>query len=340
MVKSLKPVGTIVAAASAAGVPVGDAALAQGPLPQGTWVSVEGGVAFSNYWRTTFPGNPTSLLPSVFDSDKTGSPPVSTGPLQSKHNLGGYGSFSLGTTVNPTVDWRFSVAVFEFGTTTSSASASQFFTGGLFPFTNTASISERDRFAFQLADFDFGKNWSDGTVQFRAFAGLRALHTIDRFNVSLATDGTDKIALFTIANTVTDANSTGKSEFTGVGPRIGLDVSVGSPFGLVGSVSAAFIGGYRNAHFDQISTTTTSIFLGPTTTSLSQSRVSDNRADWVGNLSGMIGATWQFNPTGQLIVGYKIDEWFNIRDSFKFAGFNNKQDLLVQTPFLKVLLRY
>src|SRR5262245_32107337 len=118
MAKGLKPVGTIVAAASAAGIPVGDAALAQSPLPQGTWVSVEGGVAFSDYWRTTFPGNPASLLPSVSDPDKIGSPPVSSGPLQSKHNLGGYGSFSLGTTVNPTVDWRFSVAVFEFGTTT------------------------------------------------------------------------------------------------------------------------------------------------------------------------------------------------------------------------------
>ena len=53
----------------------------------------------------------------------------------------------------------------------------------------------------------------------------------------------------------------------------------------------------------------------------------------------MLGVSFP-TTTGQLVVGYKIDQWFNIRDSFSFAGFDNKRDLLTQTPFIKVVLRY
>jgi hypothetical protein len=333
----LKPLGTLVAAAAAAGVPAGDGALAQplGPSPQTTTVTIEGGIAFSNYWRSTVPGGALSLLPPVTDPDKTGSPPVSNGFNESRHNTGGYGSFSVGQTINPGLDWRFSVAMFDFGTTRASGNASQDFSGGEEPFTNTASITESNRFAFQTVDFDFGRTWSGGGFQFRAFGGLRGLYTIDRFNVAIATEGTDKVGLLTVLTTTTNESSIGSSHFTGVGPRAGLDFSTCTPFGLVGSVSGAFLGGVRSSHFDRMTT----VFDG-TTTSITQIQLSDNKADWVGNLSGMIGASWQFAPTGQFVVGYKLDQWFNIRDSFAFAGFNNKQDVLVQTPFFKVILRY
>jgi hypothetical protein len=332
---NLKPIGTLVAAA-AAGVPAGGGALAQtpGPSPQITTVTIEGGIAFSNYWRSTVPGGAVSLLPPVTDPDKTGSPPVSNGFNDSRHNTGGYGSFSVGQTINPGLDWRFSVAMFDFGTATASANASQNFSGDG-SFTNTASVTESNRFAFQTVDFDFGKTWSDGGFQFRAFGGLRGLYTVDRFNVAVATEGTDKVGLLTSLTTTTNESSIGSSHFAGIGPRAGLDFSTGAPFGLVGSVSGAFLGGVRSSHFDRMTTT----FDG-TLTTVSQIQLSDNKADWVGNLSGMIGASWQFAPTGQFVVGYKLDQWFNIRDSFAFAGFNNKQDVLVQTPFFKVILRY
>jgi hypothetical protein len=329
----------MIAAASAAGLPVGEA-LAQPPGTSwdGTTVSVEGGVAFSNYWTTTFPGSPASLIPQPSpSSDKVGSPPVSSAPLESKHNVGGYGSFSVGRNINPTLDWRFSAAFYDFATTESSAGATQLFTGEESDTsTNSALIRESNRFGFQTLDFDLGKMWTQGPVQLRGFAGLRALHTIDRFDVMTATEGTDKTGLFTTTTTDTTISRTGSSHFTGVGPRVGLEFFTGSNVGLVGSVSGALIGGYRTAHFD--STTTVVVNGGAPT--ITQTTISGNRGDWVGNLQGMVGVAFQFAPNGQFVLGYKADQWYNIRDSFSFAGFSNQRNVLTHTPFLKVTVRY
>ncbi len=335
-----KSLGALVAATAAAGIPVGDAAAQTPPVPflPTTTVTVEGGVAFSNYWATTFPGSPASLLPIVTDTaDKTGSPPLSSAPLQSKHNPGGYGSFSIGRDIDPTLDWRFSVAFFDFGTTTSTAEAAQQFTANFGPpFTNTASISETDRFAFQTFDFDFGKRWTRQAIQLRAFAGLRGLRTTENFGVATATEGTDKIGLFDVVTTDTNIFSNGTSGFTGLGPRVGFDFSTGSTFGFIGSASAAAIGGIRNSQF--LRATTVVVDGGPATTD--SSNLSSDSTSWVGNLEGMFGVTWQFAPNGQLAVGYKVDEWYHIRDSFDFAGYVNKQNVFTQTPFLRVTLRY
>lgn len=326
-----KPITTAVAAASAAGIPVAAAAAPPAPQPETTY-TVEGGVAFSKYWQTTFPGDAASLLPSP-GLDKTGGPPSSTGGLQSKNNIGGYGSFSLARTFegNPTLDWRFSVAFFGFGPTTSSASASQpvFLGASTIPFgTNTASITENDKFSFETFDFDFGQKFVSGPVQLRAFAGLRAIHTDESFSTSV---DTDKVGIFSAS---TSTFSQGQSQFTGVGPRLGVDFNTVGPWSLVGSVSAAFMGGDRQSQF---TTTMTSVFLGQTVTG---TNFSEDRASWVGNLEGILGVAWQFSPNGQVMVGYRADEWYNIRSSFSFAGFSNKQDVFTQAPFLRVTLRY
>jgi hypothetical protein len=327
-----KSLGTLVTATAAAGLPVGDAAAQNRPVPftPTTTVTVEGGVAFSNYWATTFPGSPAGLLPNLSNStDKTGLPPVASDPLQSKHNPGGYGSFSIGRDIDATLDWRFSVAFFDFGRTTSSANASQQFTSrinSIFDGTNTASITETDRFAFQTFDFDFGRRWTQQFVQFRAFAGLRGLHTNDYFSVATTND---KIGFF---HTENDVFSSGTSGFTGVGPRIGFDFSTGTTFGFIGSASAAAIGGIRNGQFVQ--GTFGNGLAGDT------SILSSDVFSWVGNLEAMLGVRWQFAPNGQVAIGYKVDQWYHLRDSFDFGGFNNKQDVLTQTPFLRVTLQY
>jgi hypothetical protein len=332
-----KPVSTALAAASAVGIPLGGAAAQAAPPLSGTTISVEGGVAFSEYWRTTFPGNPDALLPGVSSSsDKTGSAPISSAPLQSNNNIGGYGSFSIGRDYDAMLDWRFAAAYYGFGTTSSSASASQFFSGSETSFTNTASITESDRFSFETFDFDFGHKWTTGPVQFRAFAGLRGLHTDESFTTDTATTGSDKIAFETFETTNTNVLTQGSSQYLGIGPRAGLDFSTVGTWGLVGSASAAFIEGTRQG--DYIRSTTTFAGGGPST--LTTTEIWNTHGDWVGNLEGMIGVTWQFSSNGQFIAGYRADQWYNIRDSFGFAGFDNKQNILTQTPFLKVTLRY
>jgi len=334
-----KSIGTALAAASVAGIPLGGAAAQSAPEPaSGTTVSVEGGVTFSNYWQTTFPNGAIGVLPAVYDPDKTGSPPVSSGTLNSKDNIGGYGSFSLARDVNASLDWRFSAAFYDFGTTSSSGSASQFFTGEYDSFTNTASATENDRFYFETFDFDFGRKWTQGLIAFRAFAGLRGLYENETFTTSLSTEGTDKVGYdpATFATTDTNIFANGKSRFFGAGPRVGIDFNTVSTWGLVGSVSGALIGGIRDGTYD--TATNVSVDGGPP--SAFTTSVSSNRADWVGNLEAMFGVAWQFSPQGQLVIGYKVDQWYNIRDNFNFAGFSNKQDILTQTPFLRVTLRY
>ena len=334
-----KSIGTVIAAASAAGIPAGDAA-AQPPGTswQGTTVSVEGGVAFSNYWTTTVPAGPASLLPVPSPtSGKVGSPPSTSGDLQSRQNIGGYGSFSVGRNIDPTLDWRFSAAFYDFAESGSDASASQLFTGfDNLTATNTASVVESNRFAFQTADFDFGKMWTQGPVQLRAFVGVRGLHTIDQFDRTISTSGTDKVGEFETQTTDTTMGSSGSSSFTGLGPRAGVEFFTGSNVGLVGSLSGALIGGLRRANFDN--TTTVVVDNGPP--SVTRSTTLGDRTDWVGNLEGMVGVAFQFAPGGQAVLGYKVDQWYNIRDSFNFAGFNNQRDVLVQNPFLKVTVRY
>lgn len=334
-----KPISTAVAAASAAGLPLGAAAAPPAPPPANDMtVSVEGGVAFSKYWQTTFPADAASLLPSPsLGFDKVGSPPTSTGGLQSKNNIGGYGSFSFGRNYqgNPNVDWRFSAAIFDFGTTSDSASASQHVSGLFTSATNTASITENDRFSFQTFDFDFGQKFTPGPIQVRAFAGLRVLHTDERFDTTVATTGLDKIGFLTFDTLATTMSAQGSSEYLGAGPRVGLDFNTIGPWQLVGSVSAAFLEGYRQAQY-----TTTTLAALTASSSTTGTSLSDYRADWVGNLEAMLGVAWQFSPNAQFMVGYKVDQWYNIRNSFSFAGFANKQDVLTQTPFLRVTLRY
>jgi hypothetical protein len=258
--------------------------------------------------------------------------------LQSKNNIVGYGSFSFGRNYqsNPSVDWRFSAAIFDFGTTSSSASASQVVSGLLTSATNTASITENDRFSFQTFDFDFGQKFTSGPVQLRAFAGLRGIHTDELFSTAVDTTGLDKIGFETFGTLSTTTSSQGKSEYFGAGPRVGIDFNTIGPWSLVGSVSGAFIEGYRHGEF--MTTMVTS--LNGATRTVTGTSLSDNHAGWIGNLEGTLGVAWQFSPNGQFMVGYRVDQWYNIRNSFSFAGFTNKQNVLTQTPFLRVTLRY
>jgi hypothetical protein len=335
---SSKPIAKAIAAASAASIPLGSAAAQPPDQPwSGTTVSVEGGVAFSNYWQTTVPGSPASLLPAPGE-DKTGATPTTSAPLQSKNNIGGYGSFSFGSAYqgNPNIDWRFSAAFYGFGTTSSSASASQFVSGEDASATNTATITETDRFSFETFDFDFGEKVTPGPVEFRPFAGLRGLHTDELFTTDVATSALDKIGDDTFTTANTNVFSQGSSQFTGVGPRVGVDFNTIGTWGFVGSASAAWIGGARQSQY----LTTTSVSVGGGLPTITGSGVFSDTYDWVGNLEGVIGIGWQFSSNGQLVVGYKADEWYHIRDSFSFAGFNNKQDVLTQMPFLRVTLRY
>jgi Legionella pneumophila major outer membrane protein precursor len=324
------------AMASVAAASQAETAVAQAqPVAGATTVSVEGFVAFSNFSNSAYPAGAVPFIPQSLN--KVGSLPQGSGNLYPGWQTGGYGSFSVARNIDAVNDWRFSAGFNFFGGTARSATGAQNFTDVFgFDATNTAALTERDRFGLYTVDFDFGRSWSEGLVRVRAFAGVRALYTNDEFDAAFHTVGTDKSGLFTNTVTTTDSAARGRSSFFGVGPRVGIDTFYGSTFGVVGNFSAALLSGYRQSGF----WTSSSVSLNGGAPTLSATYVSNNGNSYVGNLSASLGVAWQFSPTGQLVVGYKLDQWYHVRETFTFAGFDKKEDVLIMSPFIRATLRF
>jgi hypothetical protein len=323
--------------ASAAAISHSDNAAAQfAPAAPGTMTySFEGGFSVSNLSTTNFPGGAVPFIPQDFD--KVGSNLQSSGGPNQGWRTGGYGSFSVARNFDAINDWRFSAAFYVFGSKNGSASASQDFSNPSIGFfaTNSAAVTERDRFGIYTADFDFGRNFSAGVFQVRAFSGLRGVYIKDGFDSSIHTDsaGSDKLGLPPL---ITDTFSRGRASFYGTGPRVGVEVFTGSVFGVVGNLSGAVMGGYREANV----LTTNSVAFDGGAPFLTATQLTNNEFSWVANISGSLGLAWQFAPNGQLVIGYKLDQWWNVRSNFSFAGLDRKEDVLIQTPFIKATLRF
>lgn len=320
--------------ASAAAVSHADNAAAQfAPAAPGTMTyTFEGGIPFSKLSTTNFPGGAIPFILQPFD--KTGSDLQSSGNLNHGWRTGGYGAFSVARNFDAINDWRFSAGFYVFGSKTWTTSASQRFTGFDFDATNLATITERDRFGIYTADFDFGRIFSAGVFQVRAFSGLRGVYIKDGFDSALHTEGTDKFG--DISTAIADTFSRGRGSFYGTGPRVGVEVFTGSVFGVVGNLSGALLGGYREASVQ----TTNSVAFDGGVPFLTYTQLTNNEFTWVANISASLGLAWQFVPNGQLVFGYKLDQWWNVRSDFAFAGFNRKEDILIQTPFVKATLRF
>ena len=318
-VTAARSLGTLAAAASAVTFSGPEAAHAQGLTPFATPVphawSLEGGFIVSNYSRSAFPNGPSL--------DKLGADTL-TLPDPGR-NYGFYGAASVSKSIDAIYDWRLTGAfnVFKANQWSSSASAS----GGFPVFSETRTIVERDKFNFLTFDFDVGRRFDQGDLHLRTFAGLRVLHSEDRLSV------VDSFASDTKLGSFSDTTTwTGKSSFTGVGPRAGLDMFYGSTWGVVGSLSAAAIFGFRNADLNLAS---------PFLTKGSQANWSQRTTDWVGNISGSLGIATYLTPTTMAVLGYRADGWFNMRDKFDFApmDFNRKTDFTTHTFFLRVQVR-
>jgi len=322
--------------ASAAAVSHSDNAAAQfGPAAPGTMTyTFEGGFSFANLSTTNFPAGAVPFIPQPFD--KLGSNLQSSGVPNSGRRTGGYGAFSVARNIDAINDWRFSAGFYVFGSKTGAAWASEDFTGFFFDATNTAAVTERDRFGIYTADFDFGRMFSAGVFQVRAFGGLRGVYVRDGFDSTIHTEGTDKIGLLDTITATTDTFSRGRASFYGAGPRVGVEVFTGSIFGVVGNLSGAVLGGQRQANVS----TTNSVVIDGSIPFLTATQLVNNEFSWVANISGSLGVAWQFAPNGQLVIGYKLDQWWNVRSNFSFVGLDRREDILIQTPFIKATLRF
>src|ERR1700682_4403683 len=176
--------------ASAAAVSHSDIAAAQvGPAAPGTTTyTFEGGISFSNLSTTNFPFGAVPFIPQALNA--AGSNLQSSGVPNPGQRTGGYGSFSVARNIDAINDWRFSAGFYVFGSKNGAAWASQDFTGRFFDATNTAAVTERDRFGIYTADFDFGRMFSAGVFQVRAFGGLRGVYVRGGFDSTVPTEGT------------------------------------------------------------------------------------------------------------------------------------------------------
>jgi hypothetical protein len=292
------------------------------PVAGATTYTFEGGIPFSNFSNSSVPGGALSYLDTA---DKIGNSIRTTGNPNPGTKFGGYGSFSVTRNIDAVNDWRFSTGFNLLSTGTQNSTASGDYISGVDILTAQSSLAERDRFGLFTFDFDFGRNWSAGIFQVRSFAGLRAVYERDRFDTTA-----DKTGFSNYTETVT-----GRSSFFGLGPRAGIEFSTGNPIGIVGSFSGALMGGTRQSSvYDAV------VNFGGGLPAFASDPVKSNENSWIGNLSGSLGVAWQFSPTGQLVVGYKVDQWYNVRESFNFAFIDKKQDILIQTPFIRAAFRF
>ena len=328
-------------ASAAAAAPLDKAAAQFAPAVPGTMTySFEGGFAFSNLSTTNFPAGAIPYIPQsmnlLANTPINGLTPRGIGTSGDGWQGGWYGAFSLARSIDAVNDWRLSGGFYRFNSRTGSASATQEFTDFvIFDAINSASVSERDRFQLYTADFDFGRHFTAGIFKVRAFGGLRAAYVGDGYDSGIHTVGNDKLGLDTITTT-TDTRAYGRASFYGVGPRVGFDFFTGSTWGLVGHLSGAVLGGYRDVSFSTFTLTSVN---GAAPTSTGR-ELTQNAFSYAANMTGSLGVAWQFAPNGQLVLGYKLDQWWNVRSSFSFVGLDRKEDILIQTPFVKATFRF
>ena len=326
-------------------------------LPQWQF-SAEGGMLISKYSRTAFPNGVgpafDKLGCDICEADPVD--PTRSGSLVPPRNIGWYGALSIGRDIDPVWDWRLSGSFNAFNTNRRST-AINIDQGDIEEgFTSSRQVTESDRFKFATVDFDVGRKGRNGLLQTRAFAGLRALGTDESFNISdsEAKGLAECCFVTTQSNQLTQTK--GRSNFVGVGPRIGLEGFYGTTVGVVGSVSAAFLGGWRYSTFEQIQTGTGSFTLCdggcvtlPLSNSASANTVQNSKFVGVGNLAASLGLAWRPTPGTGVEVGYRVEYLSNVRESFAFANstaltgygpFEQKKDVLINAPYIKGSIRF
>lgn len=155
-------------------------------------------------------------------------------------------------------------------------------------------------------------------------------------NLAASASGVDSGVAFSFP-VISSANL--KSDFDGIGPRIGMDGTyyLGAGFGLAGHFAAALLVGDLDSKLTAFSSEAGGDFQGavniipPLTVQNSFSLNSTRRI--VPNLQGKLGVdyTYMFNNAANsyvtLEVGYQVDEYFNALDYLRSSGnFNTGPD--------------
>lgn len=342
------------------------------------YISAEGGRLWSDYSRTSFPGglDPAFLGETIqpfgsggptFPLNKLGNSGVNPDDFNSLlspgRNHGWFGALSVSRDIDPIWDWRLAGTFTSFGTNSRSGKVTQsgavediFGIPGFNGFQTTSrTVTESDRFSFATFDLDMGRKFQFGLLQTRAFAGLRAMSAEQRLNITDSEAkglfGSDiENGLFPLAGRDRLTETTAKSRFAGVGPRVGVEGFYGQVWGITGSASAAFIAGWRESTFAQMRSGNSFLCLPECIGgSINPDVVNVHRSKFtgVGDLTGTLGVAYRPTPNHWFEFGYKTEYLINVQDSFNFANgsaisgqFDQKKNIFMQGLYVKATLVY
>ena len=218
----------------------------------------------------------------------------------------------------------------------------------LFPITQTEFPNGWDELRgstdndYDAVDLVFGQKMDFGQkVTLRAFGGLRYADI----------DITDKTRGFatTVNSVINTLEAVGesrlKTDFSGVGPRAGMDAQVrlSENFSITGTIAGSLVVGDRDKKLD-VMNSTANVSLGTVTTETWAYRLSDNTRV-VPEMDARIGInfTHSFSPDTAFGVelGYEVTNYFDVKEN-SLTGFvdtmSHDNDFGMQGPYLRAQL--
>lgn len=201
-----------------------------------------------------------------------------------------------------------------------SVDAGTFVTGvgpvvGLFPFGGTfGAAAAKAQFDLNVVDLEGGQRFTTGAYDMRMFAGVRYAN-IDH---TLKTAAFPFVgAVVPVTNNVVFAQEY-KSQFRGVGPRLGVDgrYCLNSGFGVDANLSTALLVGTVDSHYHNLAATTTGATV--TTSELDSKNGSRNRVIPV--LEAKLGVDYthiidcRCKSSIVFEAGYQVTNYFNSVD--------------------------
>lgn len=248
----------------------------------GYTLNVQGGAgAVGGVWNDKFE--------SSGGPDKTGA----------EENINAYmGSLTLSRQTSPTKDMAFGLS---FGISDDDAfSFTSSFSGSG---SGSASFIGGEGLSFTALDFEMGNSIPAGAADMRWFYGVRALASKATVSGDLEVDKAG-------SGGSGSAEFEEKSEYLGIGPRVGVGFSTqpvpGSQlgqFGLSGEIGAALLFGSREDTF------TSSFSSGGPTSSFSSS-FSERKN--VTSLDAQVGVDYYLSDNATISVGYQLQQFWNI----------------------------
>lgn len=337
LLRSVSAIAT--AAASAGGA---HQALAMDTSSDGYYYNVQGGLLWSP--AESYLADIEDKMGSGFSgSGFSGSSYFYSSGTDFADLLGVNGSVSLGKQLDPNWDVRGTASITRFGETTGSYSAYGWFSG------SGASVSGSSWYsgwysAYSDARYSFGWEALDLEIGYspvlsddfsvRLFAGIRGLHFQE--DSSWGANSAFAVSGYSYSGSWYSGFSgyisgwwsgMSKTEFFGIGPRIGVQASKrfeGSNFGLSASVAGAALfgtqkttwegeGGYYSA-FSSYGGSAGSAWAGVSGSGSSGSSYSSSMevSKTVLDIQGQIGLDYYLDDTNKLTIGVQGEKLFNV----------------------------